>query len=147
VREAAYLYQQCSEGVCQGTAPEKVLEHLNLLSKGRPTHAAILLFGNAPQRFLISSEVKCAHFHGVEVSKPIPFYRVYKGTAFDLVDQAVDFVLSKINLAVGTREHNTQAPVAYEMSPEVVREAIVDAVTHRDYTSKVVPLKTENLSY
>ena len=69
------------------------------------------------------------------MSKPIPFYQVYKGTAFDLVDQAVDFVLSKINLAVGTREHSAQAPVAYEMPPEVVREAIVNAVAHRDYTS------------
>jgi predicted HTH transcriptional regulator len=26
-------------------------------------------------------------------------------------------------------------PVAYEMPPEVVREAIVNAVAHRDYTS------------
>ncbi len=119
----------------EDTAPEQVLEALHLLNKGRPTHAAILLFGNAPQRFLISSEIKCAHFHGTEVRKPIPFYQVYKGTAFDLVDQAVDFVLSKINLAVGTREHATQAPVAYEMPPEVVREAIVNAVAHRDYTS------------
>jgi predicted HTH transcriptional regulator len=121
--------------LAEDTAGEQVLEHLNLLNKQRPTHAAILLFGNAPQRFLISSEVKCAHFHGTEASKPIPFYQVYKGTVFDLVDQAVDFVLSKINLAVGTREYSTQAPVAYEIPPEVVREAVVNAVAHRDYTS------------
>ena len=88
----------------EDTPPAQVLEHLNLLKKGLPTNAAILLFGTEPQRFLISSEVKCAHFHGTEVRKPIPSYQVYKGTAFDLVDQAVDFVLSKINLAVGTRE-------------------------------------------
>jgi hypothetical protein len=81
----------------------EVLTHLNLLDKDRPSHAAILLFGKQPQRFLISSEIKCAHYHGVEVTKPIPFYRVYKGTVFELVDQAVDFVLSKIDLAVGTR--------------------------------------------
>jgi predicted HTH transcriptional regulator len=112
-----------------------VLAHLNLLHRGRPTHAAVLLFGSAPQRFLLSSEVKCCHFHGTTVRKPIPFYQVYKGTAFELVDQAVDFVLSKINLAVGTRAQATQAPVAYEMPPEVVREAIVNAVAHRDYTS------------
>jgi ATP-dependent DNA helicase RecG len=119
----------------EGTQPQQVLEHLNLLNKERPTNAAILLFGSAPQRFLISSEIKCAHFHGIEVSKPIPFYQVYKGTVFDLVDQAVDFVLSKINLAVGTRALSVQAPVAYEMPPEVIREAIVNAVAHRDYTS------------
>ena len=119
----------------EDTAPVHVLQHLNLQNKGQPTHAAILLFGYTPQRFLISSEIKCAHFHGTEVRKPIPSYQVYKGTAFDLVDQAVDFVLSKISLAVGTREHGTQAPVEYEMPPEVVREALVNAVAHRDYTS------------
>jgi ATP-dependent DNA helicase RecG len=119
----------------EGATPDELLTHLNLLDKGRPTHAAVLLFGKQPQRFMISSEVKCAHFHGTEVAKPIPSYQVYKGTVFELVDQAVDFVLSKINLAVGTRKLSTQAPVAYEMPPEVVREAIVNAVAHRDYTS------------
>jgi hypothetical protein len=41
-----------------------------------------------------------------------------------LVDQADDFVLSKIDLAVGARTHSIQAPVAYEVPPEVIREAI-----------------------
>ena len=119
----------------EDTEPALVLEHLHLLKDGRPTHAAVMLFAHAPQRFVISSEIKCARFHGTQVAKPIPFYQVYKGTAFELVDQAVDFVLSKINLAVGTRAESTQAPVAYEMPPDVVREAIVNAVAHRDYTS------------
>ena len=34
----------------------------------------------------------------IEVAKPIPSYQVHKGTVFDLVDQAVDFVMSKLNL-------------------------------------------------
>lgn len=116
-------------------SPEELLTHLNLLADGRPTRAAVLLFGRQPQRFLISSEVKCAHFHGTEVAKPIPSYQVYKGTVFDLVDQAVDFVMSKINLWVGTRAEGPQAPVEYEIPREVVTEAIVNAVAHRDYTS------------
>ena len=116
------------------TPPADLLRHLNLLSRGRLTNAAVLLFGRAPQRFLISSEVKCAHFHGTEVSKPIPSYQVYKGTVFKLVDQAVDFVLGKIARAVGTRANSVQAPVAYEIPKEVVTEAVVNAVAHRDYT-------------
>ena len=116
------------------TLPADLLRHLNLLNAGRLTNAAVLLFGKAPQRFLISSEVKCAHFHGTEVAKPIPSYQVYKGTVFELVDQAVDFVLSKVALAVGTRAETVQAPVAYEIPKEVVTEAIVNAVAHRDYT-------------
>ncbi|MYK89111.1 MAG: DUF4062 domain-containing protein [Acidobacteria bacterium] len=116
------------------TPPADLLRHLNLLNRGRLTNAAVLLFGRAPQRFLISSEVKCAHFHGTEVAKPIPSHQVYKGTVFELVDQAVDFVMSKIALAVGTRAETVQAPVAYEIPKEVVTEAIVNAVAHRDYT-------------
>ena len=119
----------------EGTSTKELLGHLNLLNGGRPTNAAVLAFGKAPQQFLISSEVKCAHFHGTEVAKPIPSYQIYKGTAFQLVDHAVDFVLSKIALSVGTREESTQAPVSYEIPKEVVREAIVNAVAHRDYTS------------
>lgn len=116
-------------------SPEELLTHLNLLDQNRPTNAAVLLFGREPQRFLISSEIKCARFHGTEVAKPIPSYQVYKGTVFDLVDQAVDFVMSKIDLRVGTRQEGPQAPVSYEIPRDVVAEAIVNAVAHRDYTS------------
>ena len=118
----------------EDTTPEALLEHLDLSKNGRLTNAAVLLFGNAPQRFLISSQVKCAHFHGTEVAKPIPSYQVYKGTVFEMVDQAVDFVLSKINRSIGTRAESVRAPRTYEIPPEVVTEAIVNAVVHRDYT-------------
>ncbi len=114
---------------------QELLTHLNLLNDEHLTHAAVLLFAKKPQRFLISSEVKCAHFHGIEVAKPIPSYQVYKGYVFDLVDQAVDFVMSKINLWVGTREAGPQVPIKYEIPRDVVAEAIVNAVAHRDYTS------------
>ena len=116
------------------TDPADLLRHLNLLNRGRLTNAGVLLFGKAPQRFLISSELKCAHFHGNQVAKPIPSFQVYKGTVFELVDQAVDFVLSKIDFSVGTRANSIQVPVAYEIPKEVVTEAIVNAVAHRNYT-------------
>jgi hypothetical protein len=118
----------------EGTPAPQLLEHLSLLNEGRLTNAAILLFGKSPQRFLTSSEIRCAHFHGTEVAKPIPSYQVYKGTAFELVDQAVDFVLSKINRSIGTRSESARAPRTYEVQAEVVTEAIVNAVAHRDYT-------------
>ena len=119
----------------EDVSTEELLIHLNLLNSDKPTNAAVLLFGKSPQRVFISSEVRCAHFHGTQVAKPIPSYQVYKGTTFQLVDQAVDFVLSKINLSVGTRAESVQAPVSYEIPKEVVTEAIVNAVAHRDYTS------------
>ena len=118
----------------EDTTPSDVLRHLSLLKRGRLTNAAVLLFGKAPQRFLISSEIKCAHFHGYEVTRPIPFYQVLKGTVFQLVDQAVDFVMGKIDRSIGTRANSVQAPATYEIPIDVVTEAIVNAVAHRDYT-------------
>lgn len=115
------------------TPLRSALSHLELLDRGLPNHAAVLLFGKKPQRFLPTSEVKCLHFHGTEVAKPIPSYQLYRGTVFELIDQAADFVLSKLARWVGTRSASSAAPVRYELPPEAVREAIVNAVAHRDY--------------
>ena len=54
-----------------GTPIADALAHLNLLDNGVPNHAAILLFGKNPQHSLSASVVKCLHFHGTEVRKPI----------------------------------------------------------------------------
>ena len=111
-----------------------LLEHLSLTRNDRLTNAAVLLFGKAPQRFFISSEIRCAHFHGTQVAKPIPSYQVYRGTVFEMVEEAVDFVLARIERTVGTRAESVRVPADYEIPIEVVREAIVNAVAHRDYT-------------
>ena len=121
--------------ISPGQPTKKVLVHLNLFKKDRLTNAAVLLFGRQPQRFFITSEIRCAMFHGNEVSKPIPAYQVYKGDVFQLVDFAVDFVLSRINLSVGDRSRSIDVPVNYEIPRTAIAEAIVNAVAHRDYTS------------
>ena len=48
------------------------------------------------------------------------------GKVFEQVDLAVDFVMYKLNRSVGTRTESIQAPVRYEILPEVIREAIVN---------------------
>jgi predicted HTH transcriptional regulator len=65
----------------------------------------------------------------------VPFYRIFKGNLFVQVEHAADFVLSVTNRAVGTRSASAQAPVAYEIPPDVVREAIINAIAHRDYSA------------
>lgn len=120
----------------QESAPiEDILTHLNLLNDNKISNAAILLFGKAPQRFFINSEVRCTYFHGTEVVKPIPSYKVFKGDVFELVNQTVDFILSKLDFTIGTRAESTSIPSKYELPKEIVTEAIVNAIAHRDYTS------------
>ena len=117
------------------SAMSDVLAHLNLIRDGRPVQAAVLLFSRDPQRFIPCAEIRCMHFHGTDIQRPVPFYRVFKGNLFEQADQAENFVLSVVNSSVGTRDRSAQAPVTIEIPPSVVREAIVNALAHRDYSS------------
>ncbi|TSA35897.1 MAG: DUF4062 domain-containing protein [Verrucomicrobiaceae bacterium] len=117
------------------TSTEALLRHLNLLDGRKPTNAAILLFGSSPQRFHRPAETKCVFCHGTEYRRPFASQQIYGGDLFEQADQARDFVLAKINRAVGTREHSITAPATYELPPDAVAEAIVNAIAHRDYHS------------
>ena len=117
------------------TATQALLTHLNLLDHGRPTNAAMLLFGANPQRFHRAAETKCIHCHGTQYSRPFASLQVYGGDLFEQANQARDFVLAKINRAIGTRVTSNQAPATYELPPDAIGEAIVNAIAHRDYHS------------
>jgi predicted HTH transcriptional regulator len=114
---------------------EHIITHLNLGIGNKLTNASILLFGYEPQRFFINSEVRCASFSGTEAEKPIPSYKVFKGTVFELADQSLEFVLNKLNYRVETRAEQISIPGSYEIPKEALSEAIVNAIAHRDYTS------------
>lgn len=117
------------------TAPQALLTHLNLLENNKPTNAAILLFGSNPQRFHRTAETKCVHCHGTEYRRPFASQQIYSGDLFEQSDLAREFVLSRINRAVGLRTESNIAPATFELPPDALGEAIVNAVTHRDYNS------------
>jgi ATP-dependent DNA helicase RecG len=119
----------------QNTSTQALLTHLNLLEQGKPTHAAVLLFGANPQRFHRTAETKCIHCHGTECRRPFASLQVYGGNLFEQADQALDFVLGKINRAIGTRAAGITAPATYELPPDAIGEAIINAIAHRDYYS------------
>lgn len=66
--------------------------------------------------------------------KPVLSYQIYKGNVFELVDEAVGFVMQHIDVAVGTHE-DIDADVKYEIPMSAVTELIVNAVAHRSYES------------
>jgi ATP-dependent DNA helicase RecG len=114
-------------------APKAVLQNFNLLRDGLPTNAAMLLFGKNPRRFFNNAQLHCFHFHGTEKRKPIASQQPYEGRLREVIDQAVEFVLGKIDRSVGTRATGTQAPVKFEIPRPVIAEAIVNAVIPRNY--------------
>jgi len=117
------------------TETKSLLTHLNLLDGAKPTNAAMLLFGTNPQRFHRTAEIKCISCHGTEYRRPFASLQVYGGDVFEQADQARDFVLGKINRSIGTRAASNIAPANYELPPDAIGEAIINAIAHRDYFS------------
>jgi len=113
--------------------PKAVLQNFNLLRDDQPTNAAILLFGKKPEKFFNNAQVHCFHFHGTEKRKPIASQQPYSGRLLEVIDQAVEFVLGKIDSSIGTRAKEVQAPVKFEVPRPVITEAVVNAVAHRNY--------------
>jgi ATP-dependent DNA helicase RecG len=114
-------------------SPRDVLTHLALVDGGRPSRAAVLLFGTRPEKFLPSAEIKCLHYYGTTQEKPIPSYQSLKGNVFDQIDAAVDFVMARLRRSVAPRSGGARADVGYEIPREVIAEVIVNGVGHRDY--------------
>ena len=96
-----------------------------------PTMAGLLLFGREPQRFVRSAEVICVRYAGPVMGDE--FVRQdLGGTLADEIRQAEAFVTSNMRRGMRirglAREEITEYPLA------VVREAIVNAIAHRDYS-------------
>ena len=116
-----------------GSKPFDVLKHFELLNNGKPTIAAILLFGKKPQKYFRISEINCAHYPGVENVKPMISQHVYEGTLFDQVDNGAAFVLGAISRAVIQKPGRADFDRPFEIPEFVVEEAITNAIVHRNY--------------
>jgi ATP-dependent DNA helicase RecG len=97
----------------------------------RPTVAGVLLFGREPQRFLRSAEIICVRYSGDEMSDTFVRQDI-GGPLADQIRQAEAFVVGNMHremrLQGMAREEVAEYPIA------VVREAIVNAIAHRDYS-------------
>ena len=109
------------------------LRNLGLLdSQDRMTHAGAWLLARDVHRFTTCTYVSCALFMGTEKVRILDrrdFYRDIPTT----IDDAVAWILTKINVEF-VIEH-VQREERPELSEESLREAVTNAVAHRDYRS------------
>ncbi len=111
------------------------LTSLKMLKDGNLRRSAIFTFGKDPQLDLLPSEVKCMAFEGKTKAAEIFDHDIYKGNVWSLIDQAVAFVRKNLRRRVGRADNTAKTPREYEIPEQVFREAIVNAIVHRNYGS------------
>lgn len=97
---------------------------------GIPTVTGLLLFGREPQRWLRDARISAVRFAGQEMSSEFVDRQEIDGRLLDQIDAAVAF----LKRSVRAPSHVEGLERVEEGIPEkVLREAVLNAVAHRDY--------------
>jgi ATP-dependent DNA helicase RecG len=99
-----------------------------------PTNAGILFFGREPQKHILQSEVVCVLFRDAVGASRYADRKIMTGTLQDVIDGAESFLNRYI--AVGARVEGFKRIDIPEHSIEALREAVINAVVHRDYSKR-----------
>jgi len=119
--------------------PLRILQHLNLVKGDRLTNAGVLLFTANPQSIFPGTEIQVAQFRGDDVI-------LDSISATGPIMKQLESVLAFLRQVVGVRfeidakEANVQGLQRKEVWPyplRALREAILNAIAHRDYTIPV----------
>ena len=113
---------------------EEILMRLKLTRNGKPTNTAILLFGK-PQDFFLQCEVKCIRFKGTDVSDKMLDLKSLNGNIIDQVMEAEKFIFDHIAMSAWIESGKIERQEKWEYPPKAIREAIANAIAHRDYWS------------
>lgn len=100
------------------------------------TNAGVLFFANNPQHFFPESYITAVSYKTSDKFSIID-QKEFKGTLLDQLNDAMNFVVKHMNMTIEIGKQSA-APLAkraeiYDYPLVAIREAITNAVTHRDY--------------
>ena len=98
----------------------------------RLTVAGVLLLARAPQRFFPHAYVSALRIPGVDIATPPIDQKRIEGRLFDLLSDALRFL--DFHLMRRHRIRGLEPEVVLEFPVACLRETLVNAVAHRDYT-------------
>ncbi len=124
---------------------EQVLTDLHILRKAqgmlRPSLAGLLMFGKYPQIFEPQMVITFLHYFGTTETEKTPRgerfldNRKFEGTIPEMIETAVNHLMASIRK--GSLIEGLYRRDIPEYPEEALREAIVNAVAHRDYSNYV----------
>jgi ATP-dependent DNA helicase RecG len=113
----------------------QVFESLKLIGEGGfIKNAGVMFFGKSVEKFFFHAVIHCVCFKGV-VRDLIIDNKVYGGAFYCQYLQAFDWLKNKMSVRFEFDGGNPRKEV-WEIPLEVFREAILNALSHRDYYEK-----------
>ncbi|HOT58183.1 MAG TPA: ATP-binding protein, partial [Spirochaetales bacterium] len=103
-----------------------------LTERNIPTITGILFFGKDPQKFLPESRIICANINGTDIGEPSLENKEISGTIPNIISNVESFFKNNLR-----EKHNIKdflPETEYEIPLTALREAVVNAIAHRDYT-------------
>jgi ATP-dependent DNA helicase RecG len=107
-----------------------LLENLQLIESGFLKRAAVLLFHPHPEKFVTGAFVKIGKF---TTDDDLRFQDEVNGNLFEQVEKTMDLLFTKYIKADISYEGITRVET-YEYPKDAVREALLNAVAHKDYS-------------
>lgn len=98
-----------------------------------PSILANLLFGRHPQHYCSEAMIICTHFRGISGREVIATVDC-EGTLFDQFRQAFGFVTSRLYRSFSIKKLKRDEQL--EIPEEAIREALLNAIAHRNYYIK-----------
>lgn len=121
---------------------KSVLENLDLFSEdGKLRNAAILCFGKRPSRYFAATEFKIGRF-GARQSD-LMFQDMVEGNLIQMADRVIDILKSKY-LTNPIHYDGLLRVEELEVPETALREAILNAIIHRDYTGAQIQMRVWN---
>jgi ATP-dependent DNA helicase RecG len=102
--------------------------------KAVPTNAGLLFFGYDPQQHITQSEVVCVLYRDTLGIGGYADRKIITGTIQELIDETEAFLTQHV--PVGGRIEGWKRIDLPDYPLEALREAVVNAVIHRDYTRR-----------
>jgi ATP-dependent DNA helicase RecG len=113
-----------------GQTLDQILKKLEFVEEGRPTWAGLLLFRKEPRKLSLSASMHCGRFKKEII---VVDDRMIEGPVLDQVEEAMDFVRKNTNVEF-VMTGRPQREEVWDYPLDAVREAIINAIIHRDYS-------------
>ena len=113
---------------------QDILSKLNLITDGKLNLAGLVCFGKDIQKYVPEALVKCAVFEGLDKrSDRIVEFEDFRTNIFEQIEGVQKFIMKHCRKKYAVNPETARREAVYEWPLLAVREAVSNAISHKDY--------------